>query len=156
MTARADLTGKRFGHLKVLRFSHVNERRQGSWTCRCDCGAECNAISGDLNGGNRQSCGCSFEKHGMARTVEYQSYAKAKYRCTNPDDLRWADYGGRGIKFKFKSFEEFFAELGLRPAGKSLDRFPNNDGHYEVGNVRWATAREQISNRRPCNAKKVA
>jgi hypothetical protein len=66
------------------------------------------------------------------------------------------NYGARGIRFLFTSFEEFFAELGPRPEGKdangkalcSLDR-KNNDGHYQPGNVRWATASEQRSNQRP-------
>jgi len=47
------------------------------------------------------------------------------------------------------------AELGPRPPGMTgkratytLDRFPNNDGHYEPGNVRWATVSEQAKNRR--------
>jgi len=85
--------------------------------------------------------------HHKAGTPEYRSYSHAKNRCTNPQNLAWENYGGRGIKFRFASFEEFFAELGARPPGTSLDRI-DNDGNYEVGNVRWATPEVQANNRR--------
>ncbi len=82
-----------------------------------------------------------------APTPEHIAYRHAKGRCSNPTDVAWKDYGGRGIKFLFTSFEQFFAELGPRPEGKSLDRI-NNDGNYEPGNVRWATHSEQVKNQR--------
>ena len=75
-------------------------------------------------------------------------YHAAKQRCTNPKDPRYRDYGGRGIEFRFNSFAEFFADIGPRPVGHTLHRV-NNDGHYETGNVRWATPKEQAANRRP-------
>lgn len=83
-------------------------------------------------------------------------------RCHNPkaDNYRW--YGGRGIKVSdewrrdagaFISYVE--QTIGPRPGGKTpggaweytLDRI-RNDGNYEPGNLRWATAREQSANRR--------
>jgi hypothetical protein len=79
---------------------------------------------------------------------EYRAYQGAKDRCTNPKNSGWKNYGGRGIKFKFASFEQFFAELGKRPKGKTLDR-KDNEGNYELGNVRWATLEEQQRNKRP-------
>lgn len=92
--------------------------------------------------------------HGKSHTPEYHIYVGARYRCTNPKSEVWKDYGGRGIQFRFVSFEEFLAELGPRPSPEySLDRI-NNDGHYEPGNVRWATASEQRNNQR-CSIKDV-
>jgi len=89
--------------------------------------------------------------HGQGRrgkhTRAYRSYNDAKKRCTNKKATGYKNYGGRGIKFLFTSFQQFFAELGPRPKGKTLDR-RNNDGHYEPGNVRWATRREQNLNQR--------
>jgi hypothetical protein len=95
------------------------------------------------------------DANAVGRTPEYRAYMEAKLRCTNPNNHAWQDYGGRGIKFLFTSFEQFFAELGKRPAGVdsrgralySLDR-KDNDGNYEPGNVRWATRDVQQNNRR--------
>jgi len=88
-------------------------------------------------------------KHGMTTTPEYRAYKAARTRCNNPNTEQWRDYGGRGIKFLFTSFEQFLAELGSKPSPKhTLDRI-NNDGHYAPGNVRWATRHEQKINQRP-------
>lgn len=78
---------------------------------------------------------------------ERGSYHAARQRCVNRRDARYADYGGRGIEFRFKSFLEFFAVLGPRPAGLVLDR-KDNEGHYEAGNVRWTTRSESQRNQR--------
>jgi hypothetical protein len=86
-------------------------------------------------------------KHGRRQTLEYVAYQSAKKRCSNPKTAKWKYYGGRGIKFLFENFEQFYAELGDKPAGYTLDRI-NNDGHYEPGNVRWATWSVQQGNKR--------
>ena len=86
-------------------------------------------------------------KHNMCSSREARSYYSARNRCANPFDEHWKDYGGRGIKFLFTSFEQFFAYMGLRPAGMTLDRIDVN-GNYELGNVRWATRSEQNKNQR--------
>lgn len=79
-------------------------------------------------------------------TPEYQAYRNANARCVSPTFIHFHRYGGRGIEFRFKSVEDFIAEVGRRPSPKhSLDRI-DNDGHYEKGNVRWATAKEQHRN----------
>ena len=70
-------------------------------------------------------------------------------RCTNENYKGYKNYGGRGIQVKFASFDEFYACVGNRPSGDhSLDRFPDQNGHYEPGNVRWATLIEQGRNKR--------
>lgn len=85
--------------------------------------------------------------------AEKLAYKNARSRCQNPKHVSYPRYGQRGIEFRFTSFEQFFACLGPRPSDKhSLDRFPNSRGHYEPGNVRWATVEEQVSNK-ACNVK---
>jgi hypothetical protein len=82
------------------------------------------------------------------RSRERAAYTSALYRCTNPKSKAWKDYGGRGIKFLFTSFEQFMACIGPRPSSKHMLDRKDNNGHYEVGNVRWATRSEQNKNKR--------
>ncbi len=69
-------------------------------------------------------------------------------RCTDVKHPAFHRYGGRGVTVcdRWLSFSDFLADMGERPRGKSLDRFPDRDGGYGPGNCRWATAREQIAN----------
>jgi hypothetical protein len=72
-------------------------------------------------------------------------------RCTNPEDRAYPYYGGRGITIakRWLKFGFFVADVGRRPTKHhSLDRFPDNDGGYRPGNVRWATRKQQQANTR--------
>lgn len=82
------------------------------------------------------------------RSPERRAFFNAKNRCECKKASYYANYGGRGIRFKFKSFEQWFQELGPRPSSLySVHRIDNNS-HYEPGNVKWATRTEQAANRR--------
>jgi len=157
-----NLVGQKFNLLTVREYVGKNGIGQSRWQCQCDCGKYHDALAHHLKSGSVKSCGClntgdarreASTTHGMSTTPEWNSYHAAKKRC-NPQFAHVqnnADWSGRGIEFRFTSFEEFFAEVGPRPEPKhlySLDRFPNNDGHYEKGNVRWATKKQQALNRR--------
>ncbi len=89
---------------------------------------------------------------GEVQTPEYKAYHRAKSRSTNPNVWSWKYYGGRGILFLFESYQEFLDDIGRRPGPEySLDRIDTN-GHYEVGNVKWSTTSEQMTNRRYTSA----
>lgn len=82
---------------------------------------------------------------------EWHSWRSMIQRCTNPKNRAYHLYGGRGItvcdRWRF-SFAYFVADMGKRPLGTELDRYPNNDGNYEPGNCRWATSSQNSNNRR--------
>lgn len=86
--------------------------------------------------------------------VEYGAWSGMCQRCTNPKDSNFKKYGARGIKIYARwlgkgGFTNFLADVGRRPSPEhSIDRFPDNDGNYDPGNVRWATQVEQQNNRR--------
>jgi hypothetical protein len=73
-------------------------------------------------------------------------------RCFNPRAQAYPKYGARGItmhKAWADDFWQFVADVGERPSPThSIDRYPDNDGNYEPGNVRWATRAEQTRNSR--------
>ena len=93
---------------------------------------------------------CESHGHAKVHAPEYRSWCAMKNRCSDSKHHEWHRYGGRGIKVCDRwanSFLAFLADMGPRPSLKySLDRYPNRDGNYEPGNVRWATMKEQRRN----------
>jgi hypothetical protein len=146
-----DLTGEVFDKLTAVR--PVQDGAKRKWLVRCACGRERRVLTSSLTSGNTTSCGkrpCCHHvtTHGASGTPEYRAFHSAKRRCTKPTDTAWAYYGGRGIKFLFKNFEQFLAEVKYKPSKEhTLDRKDSN-GNYEPGNVRWATKAEQTANRK--------
>jgi len=160
--------GSRFGRLTVIEDAGVRLNRQVVFLCRCDCGKMVSVRRGNLRAGNTRSCGClNLEtvlrtastralKHGAtcrdanagARGA-YLSWANMLQRCGNPNSTNFENWGGRGIRVckRWRNFANFFADMGERPEGKSLDRRDVN-GDYEPDNCKWSTAFEQCHNRR--------
>lgn len=86
--------------------------------------------------------------HRRTKSREYKTWIQMIQRCTNPKNIGWVRYGGRGITVcaRWRKFENFYADMGDKPPSYTIDRV-NNDGNYEPGNCRWATIHEQNSNK---------
>lgn len=84
-------------------------------------------------------------RHGLSNTPTYGSWLHMKWRCLNGIG-RHKRYLGIPIYPRWMVFAHFLADMGLRPAGTTLDRIDNSKG-YEPSNCRWATNKEQGSNR---------
>lgn len=87
---------------------------------------------------------------GPVMSPEYRVWSSMIQRCENPKRACFPRYGGVGVSVCARwraSFDAFLSDVGPRPQGQTLDRFPDRKGNYEPGNVRWATPREQAFNR---------
>ena len=156
-----NLLSMRFGRLVAI--EHLGRQpkinRSHYWKCICDCGTSRIVQSSALIRGDTRSCGClQREKarpagdrtrtHGLTGTTTYHIWDSMIQRCVNPARKDYWRYGGSGITVceKWRKFEQFLADMGERPEGKTLDRKDNEKG-YSKDNCRWATSFEQSRNR---------
>ena len=167
---RVNLAGHRVGRLAVEGLDRIEtrghadrQRRVYMWKCRCDCGATVVVDGQSLRGTKTRSCGCLHREivgkmgrearvHGEAvpghNSVEYRAWVEMLRRCRRRKayvamGVRVADrWHGRG------GYQAFLSHIGRRPSdAHSVDRI-DTTGHYEPGNVRWATPTQQTRNRR--------
>jgi hypothetical protein len=152
-----DLTGQVFNELAVLREgARKGKSQRRAWECLCSCGQFTSVETVALRSGEVKSCGCLrhkpyARKHGMTGTPTYNTWINIRNRCYDPENKKFADYGGRGITVCERwlhSFENFLADMGERPPNKETIERRNYDLGYSPDNCYWATWEEQQNNRR--------
>lgn len=159
--------GDTFGQLTVIRLAEPDKRGQTHWLCQCKCGNTKRIMANNLKRGVSTACGCvrnarigALRKtHGLSSTPEYINWDNMMGRCyrIRPGSEQ---YKAKGIYVcrRWQSFENFLADMGMRPTpGHSIDR-KDNDGSYTCGqcdecrergapaNCRWATFTQQMNN----------
>ena len=158
------LVGAQFGLLTVIRPAGTyryagGKRRQTIWLCRCECGQEIEARMTQLKDGKKKYCSVAnhqeifrqnmrdnaHRKHRFADKPTYASWLHAKQRCAPG-----GKYSKKGVRICDRwanSFDDFVADVGLRPSAQhTLDRIDTR-GNYEPGNCRWATLDVQNRNK---------
>lgn len=149
-----EMIGKKFGRMTVLKSAPSRGYRM--FLCRCDCGAEKEAIGTHLVRGLIVSCGCAKRERikqlnlrtGESRTKAHEVWWNMRSRCEWPKHKYFARYGGRGIKVcdRWHDFANFLEDMGQPPPGHRLERL-DNDGEYAPWNCVWVDAQAQANNR---------
>lgn len=156
-----ELEGQVFNGMRVLTRVENSKENRTMWRVKCFCGKDFTVSGTRIRNGKIKSCGCILEKkgeeavaytHGGTGTRLYSIWGDIKGRCYRENNVRFSDYGGRGIvvcdewKDDFQAFQEWSMNNGYRDE-LSIDRI-NNDKGYSPDNCRWTTSVEQNRNKR--------
>lgn len=147
-----EMVGKKFNKLLVLRDSGLRgARNRIKYVCLCDCGNESIVFGDPLRRGHTKSCGCDksiiMTKHGKHGSGAYKTWDKMIQRCTNPKNHAYKHYGEKGVFVckEWMEFKSFYADMGDRPNGMTIDRLNHEDGYYKENCV-WTTQESQTQN----------
>lgn len=157
---RARLTGKKYGHLRVLQLT-VARTKSGDrkWRCICEaegCGRRVTVAEARLL--HRQMakthCGCQRKTLKTKYPTEAHTLYDMIRRCHDPEHHGYKTYGAKGVsvcdrwKDKEDGLKNFLEDMGPRPKGNySIDR-EDPTGPYHPDNCSWATSKEQGRNKR--------
>jgi hypothetical protein len=156
--ALKDYSGMVFSRLTAIHAHPKIEGKPVKWHFMCECGNVCDVTMKLVVSGHTKSCGClAREKliernttHGLAKQYPktYRTWKDMRARCNNPNNTEFHNYGGRGITIckQWDDFAVFFADMGARPEGLSIERI-NVNGNYEPTNCKWADIGEQANNK---------
>lgn len=154
---KEDLTGRQLGGWKVLKYLGRDKWRKAIWLCQCSkCGIQEERIGTSIKGKKEsKECRNCYEEHnGVRYDTTYIVWQMIKQRCYNLKNDRYDRYGGRGISMykpwinNYESFRQYVEEeINEKQEGWTLDRI-DNDGNYEPGNLRWASQKTQVRNRK--------
>ena len=166
---KLNLLGETFGRLTVIAeapsYGSPSGRKRTKWKVKCSCGTTKEVLTEDLKNGSTISCGCYSREQASKRakhghntkkegpSLSYQSWSAMKRRCYAPNATKYPQYGAKGITVcdrwldKDTGFQNFLEDMGERPPGTTLDRYPNRNGNYEPCNCRWGTPKQQSRNR---------
>ena len=157
-----DITNQTFNSLIARERVYCNKQKKMAWRCDCECGGEIIATYSQLNRGNTKSCGCLNREqttvrnatHNESKTRLYKIWVGMRQRCNNPNKVRYADYGGRGIKVcddwdNYLTFKNWAISNGYDDT-MSIERV-DVDKDYCPTNCKWIPLSDQSKNRRSCN-----
>ena len=124
--------------------------------CKCDCGNIKRINRQNITQGRTVSCGCRWNetknksKGYITGTKTYHTWENMHNRCRIKNVHHRLSYTGISVCPEWSGtngYANFFADMGERPEGKSIDRIDNILGYFK-SNCKWSTNIEQQNNRK--------